>query len=253
MPWKTTRLPLCSLVSGLMLAACGGVPDETGLDLAGAEALGTQESALDCAGASVSSLNLGVVSSWGGVLSTGSGTWSVVYPANGIILEHYVDGALRGTQPILGDSNRSGTWTFNDSPISCGTHTFEVRGYPAIFDSATPAPGRCTTGSTTRTSSFTQGCPTATLSCSQVSTSINCTGSGSGGEGGPYVSLWREGVQTDSGMNYTDWEVGSSTYGVFCIPATTRDEFYRQYIYYKVRDASGVESPVRTYSRLCVP
>ncbi|HYO72168.1 MAG TPA: hypothetical protein VEU33_39455 [Archangium sp.] len=253
MSWKKTRLPLCSLVSGLMLAACGGAPDETGVDPAGAEALGTQESALDCAGASVTSLNTGVVSSWGGVLSTGSGTWSVAYPANGIILEYYVDGVLRGTQPILGDANRSGAWSFNDSPVACGTHTFEVRGYPAVFDSATSAPGRCTTGSTTRTSSFTQGCPTATLTCTHASNTISCTGSGSGGEGGPYVSLWREGIQADWGSNYSDWEEGSNSFSLFCIPASTRDNFYRQFIYYKVRDASGMESPVRTYSRLCLP
>ncbi|OJT24386.1 hypothetical protein BO221_14585 [Archangium sp. Cb G35] len=229
------------------------MPDETGLAPAAEEALGTQESALDCAGASVTSLNMGAVSSWGGVLATGGGTWSVAYPANGIILEYYVDNVLRGTQPILGDSNRSGTWTFNDSPIACGAHNLEVRGYPAIFDSATPAPGRCTTGSLSRTSSFSQGCPTATLTCSQSGSTINCTGSGSGGEGGPYISYWREGVQTDWGMNYTDWEQGSNTYGLFCIPATTRDNFYRQFIYYKVKDASGMESPVRSYTRLCVP
>ncbi|HEX5744744.1 MAG TPA: hypothetical protein VFZ09_00795 [Archangium sp.] len=251
MSWKTIRLPLCSLVSGLMMTACGGATDEAGLEPAGAEALGTQESALDCAGAAVTSLDTGVVSSWGGTLSTGSGTWSVVYPANGIILEYYVDGVLRGTQPILGDTNRSGTWTFNDSPIACGTHTFEVRGYPAVFDSATPAPGRCTTGSMIKTASFTQGCPTATLTCSQSGTTINCTGSGSGGEGGPYVSYWREGIQADWGSSYSDWEQGSNSFGVYCMPATTRDNFYRQYIYYKVMDASGMESPVRTYTRLC--
>ena len=251
MSWKKTRLPLCSLVSGLMLAACGGVTDETGVEPAGAEALGTQESALDCAGASVTSLNLGSVGSWGGALSTSSAAWSVTYPANGIILEYYVDGVLRGTQPIQGDANRSGTWTFNDSPIACGSHAFQVKGYPAVFESDTPAPGRCTTGSMTKSTTFSQGCPTATLTCSQSGSTINCTGSGSGGEGGPYISYWREGVQNDSGMNYTDWEQGSGTYGVFCIPATTRDDFYRQFVYYKVKDASGVESPVRSFSRVC--
>ncbi|HZH15300.1 MAG TPA: hypothetical protein VE057_13185 [Archangium sp.] len=241
------------MLSGLVLSGCGGVPDEAGLAPA-EETLGTQEAALDCAGASVTSLNMGVVSSWGGVLSTGSGTWSVVYPANGVVLEYYVDGVLRGSQPIMGNSNRSGTWTFNDSPIACGTHTFEVRAFPAVFDSATSAPGTCMTGSATRTSSFTQGCPTATLSCSHVSSSINCTGSGSGGEGGPYVSLWREAIQTSSGaMNYSDWEEGSDTMSVSCVPAVNRDNFYRQYVYYKVRDASGMESPIRSYSRVCEP
>ncbi|HEX5744743.1 MAG TPA: hypothetical protein VFZ09_00790 [Archangium sp.] len=257
MRFDPTRSVVGALLSGLVLSGCGGIPGETGLEPAGAEALGTQESALDCAGAAVTSLNMGVVSSWGGTLSTGSGTWSVVYPANGIILEYYVDGVLRGTQPILGDANRSGTWTFNDSPVACGSHTFEVRGYPAVFDSATPAPGRCTTGSMVKSTTFSEACPTAAWSCSRTSTTtITCTASGSGGTGGPFTAFWSEIEENnDTGAVYqTGWYQGPLTNSFFCPQKTNIQYPYNGdlTIKLKMRDANGLESAVLSRSYICV-
>ncbi|HYO72167.1 MAG TPA: hypothetical protein VEU33_39450 [Archangium sp.] len=257
MSFAPTRSVIGAWLSGLVLSGCGGVPDETGVDPAGVEDLGTQESALDCAGASVTSLNMGVVSSWGGTLSTGSGTWSVVYPANGIILEYYVDGVLRGTQPILGDANRSGTWSFNDSPVACGSHTFEVRGYPAVFDSATPAPGRCTTGAMTKSTPFSEACPTAAWSCSRTSTTtITCNASGSGGTGGPYTAFWSETEENfDTGAVYqTGWYQGPLTNTFYCPQKTSIQYPYNGdlEIKLKTRDANGLESAVLTRSYICV-
>ncbi|WPB82381.1 hypothetical protein KYC5002_25090 [Archangium violaceum] len=245
------------MLSGLVLSGCGGVPDESGLAPAAEETLGAQESALDCAGASVTSLNLGTVGSWGGVLSTSSATWSVAYPANGIILEYYVDGVLRGTQPIQGDANRSGTWTFNDSPLACGSHTFQVKGYPAVFESGTPAPGRCTTGSMTKSTTFSEACPTAAWSCSRTTTTtIKCTASGSGGTGGPFTALWSEVEENhDTGGVYqTGWYQGPLTHTFFCPQKTSIQFPYNGSldISLKTRDANGLESAVLTRSYICV-
>jgi hypothetical protein len=249
MPRKTTHLPLCSLLSGFMLAACGGVPDETGLAPAG-ETLGTQEAALDCAGAAVTDLTIDGMSSWGGVVS-GAGRWTATHPANAVKLFFYIDGAPQGDDTELSEPtsttapNPHGGWNFNAN-VACGTHTFEVRAYPSNI-SSTGTQETCSTGYLSKTYSFTQGCPTATLSCTSSSWNLNCTGSGSGGTGGPYISYWRE----SEGTSTSEWQQGSSSYETFCIPATTRDNSYRLVISYKVKDSSGMESPIRTVSRLC--
>ena len=74
-PRKTA---LNALMTGLLLAACGGPTEEQATLSEGL--LGTQSSAL-CSGASVSSLTISSFSSYGGEAS-GGGTWSVTSPAN---------------------------------------------------------------------------------------------------------------------------------------------------------------------------
>ena len=67
-----------------------------------------------------------------------------------------------------------------------------------------------------------------------------------------YASLWRESHRTNSGgMVSTEWMQGSSTWRIYCVPITTRGEGYQQIIYHKVRDTSGMDSPVSTFSRYC--
>ena len=52
-------------------------------------------------------------------------------------------------------------------------------------------------------------------------------------------------------MVSTEWMQGSSTWRIYCVPITTRGEGYQQIIYHKVRDTSGMDSPVSTFSRYC--
>jgi hypothetical protein len=240
--------PLCALLSGLLLAACGG-PTEA--ELAPAEELtGTQESAI-CSGSSVSNLTILGVSSYGGEVA-GSGSWSVTYPANAVHLDFYVDGVPRGSSEQQGDSNRSGSWNFSYSPVSCGSHTFEVRAYPMTISSTSV--DRCpSSGPLAQSTAFAQGCPTAALTCSYSGNVIACTGSGSGGTGSPYIPFWQERLQFSDGSESTSpWEQGSWSWSVYCAQPATRDEpTYRQFINFKVRDNSGMDSPVRSYSRLC--
>jgi hypothetical protein len=243
------RHPLCLLLSGLMLTACGGNPDE-GLTPA-EEWLGTQESAI-CAGASVSNLTISGFSSYGG-LAAGSGTWAVTYPANAVHLDFYIDGVVRGVTELLGDSNRTGTWNFSYEPVSCGSsHTFEVRAYPMSISSSGEKSWCPGSGTQVRTQTFTEACPTAALSCSRSSsTAITCTGGGSGGNGGPYNGYWYETEKHNSGLE--------SSYGWYQAPLTTT--FYCRMssiffpsngtltISFSARDVSGLFSPVvaRTY------
>ncbi len=148
------RSSLPVLLSGLMLAACGGAP-ENGL-APSEEALGTREDSL-CAGASVSSLTILDFSSYDGV-AAGYGEWAVTYPANTIHLDYYVDGVLRAVQELRSDT-RSGIWNFSYSPVSCGPHTFEVKAYPMIIDSLNNVTHCPTSGNKTRTQSFANACP----------------------------------------------------------------------------------------------
>jgi hypothetical protein len=266
------RSVLRALLSGVMLAACGGMPEETGM-VPAEETQGTQEAALDCSGVSVNMLTIDGMSLWDGVLS-GGGRWSVVYPANGVKLSFYIDGALRGEQTLKGDANRSGSWNFNDSPISCGTHTFEVRASPAIYDSSSTAPGVCQAGSTSRTYTVSQPCPpplTDSLSCSQTSlTHVTCNGSASGGSGSYPTRLWNYQVSSPTGPNFsTGWhQTGSNnptgsnswTYQIAC--KYTGNGYYDPYnrppekltISFKVMDSTYVMSPASTsFTFYCVP
>ncbi|WNG59489.1 hypothetical protein F0U59_35850 [Archangium gephyra] len=271
MPLGPTRFALRPLLAGLMLSACGGAPGEAGVAPA-EEPLGTREAPLDCAGASVNMLTIDGMSLWGGVLS-GGGRWSVTYPANGVQLSFYVDGVLRGTQPIQGDANRSGSWNFNDT-VACGTHTFEVRASPATFDSSSTAPGVCTTGSTSRSYTVSQPCPTPpsdSLSCTQSSLlHVTCTGTASGGSGSYPTRWWNYQVVSPLGPNFsTGWHptgsnnpTGSNSW-TYQLPCKyTGNGYYdpagrppeRLTISFKVMDSNNLMSSAsRSFTYQCVP
>ncbi|HYO56084.1 hypothetical protein [Archangium sp.] len=141
-----TRSPLHALLSGLLLAACGGIPEaELGPS---AETLGTQEAAL-CSGQYVEALSISGISSYEGE-AAGSGGWDVSAFANAARLEYYIDGVLRSFEERSGNS---GTWYFSRSGISCGTHNFEVRAYPMVIDSAGNR-STCIDAPVSRTQSF---------------------------------------------------------------------------------------------------
>ncbi|OJT26687.1 hypothetical protein BO221_01230 [Archangium sp. Cb G35] len=261
MPRESIRSPLGALLSGLLLTACGG-------GLEAGEAMSTQEAALDCAGASAS-INTQGYSSYGGVFS-GGGAWSVNYPSNSVVLEYFIDGVKRGgPQGILGDSNRSGSWNFNDGPVSCGSHTFMVKAYPAVYDSTTNNFAWCTaTGVSSTSGTFTQACPTASLTCSRSGAYVTCTGSGSGGSGSP-TPFWQARIQY-AGSNTIvpqGWLQGTFSRSYYCPQPTSglksmglpsSDESVSAMIVFeddqlivdfKVRDSSGMESPIRSSYR----
>jgi hypothetical protein len=248
--------PLRLLLSGLMLTACGVPMDsELASDEAPvpAEELGVKESA-SCAGSSVSGLAIAGFSSYGGEVS-GGGTWSVTYPANAAHLDFFLDGVVSGQAEVLGDSNRSGSWSFSYKPVSCGTtHTFKVRAYPMTVSSNGEkfwCPG---SGPQERTWTFSEPCPTSTLSCSRSSSSqMTCTGSASGGTGAPYSALWYEREVHNSGLvsNY-GWYQAPMAKSFYCplpmspfLPANGTLT-----IWFVGRDATEMEAPAlsRTFS-----
>jgi hypothetical protein len=183
---------------------------------------------------------------------SGGGNWSVTYPANGVKLSFYVDGVWRGDQTLRGDANRSGSWNFSDSPFGCGSHTFQVSAVPAIYDSTGNPPGICGAGSTSRTSTFTQGCPTADLSCTQSYYAASCSGTGSGGTGG-YTHFWQDIYVDGNGTPYTNsWRQEGSVWSAYCPIPTSGSPAGRQIIVnYKVSDSSGMQSAVRSYTLSC--
>ncbi len=241
-----------ALLSGLLLAACGA-PTEEGP--APSEApLGTQASAL-CAGATVGSLTISSITAFGGEAS-GSGTWSVTSPANGIHLEFYINGIKRGEQQLRGDSNRAGTWSFSYRPVTCGgSHSLVLKAYPLSILST--GVERCETASPASASaSFSEACPTATLSCARSSsTEIACTGGGSGGTGAPYTAQWRrtEENRSTGSVYQSDWYAGPLTNTFYCpqgfpILSPTNAELR---IEFKARDASGLESTALSQAYPC--
>ncbi|MFE8595980.1 hypothetical protein [Archangium violaceum] len=234
-----------ALLAGMMLVACGA-PEEGGL--APSEDVGTKGSAI-CSGSSVSALSLAGFSSWGGE-AAGSGNWTVTYPANGVHVDYYIDGTLRGSSDIQGDANRSGTWNFSYSPVNCGSHSFQAKAYPITINS-TGTIDRCpTSGTKTVTTSFSQSCPTASISCSRpVNTHIlNCTGTGSGGSGGPYTYHWQVYAQPyNEPSYYSSWYPSSSSTTSITCPYHNWDPPYDLgRISLKVSDSSGLMSGVVT-------
>lgn len=239
------RASLSGLLAGLLLAACGG-PAEPGA-APEADTLGTAEGAL-CAGTTVTGLGISSAASTGGTLNA-SGTWAVGGGANAAKVEYWVDGSLRSYDERLG---ASGSWTASAGGIACGSHTLEVRAYPMVVDSAGNRTYCTSNGPVTTSQAFTQGCPTATLTCTRTSTTgISCTGTGSGSIG-PYTALWNERVTfaADGSTVQTGFYEGSSTTGFFCPTATSRP-FDQLVIELKVRDAAGMESSVRFKSYPC--
>ncbi|HEX5746698.1 MAG TPA: hypothetical protein VFZ09_10655 [Archangium sp.] len=249
--------PLRLLLSGLMLTACGAPTDS---ELSPAEApapaeeLGVKESA-SCTGSSVSGLAISGFSSWGGE-AAGAGTWSVTYPANAVHLDFSIDGVVSGQAELQGDVNRAGNWNFSYKPVSCGVqHTFKVRAYPMTISSNGEkfwCPG---SGPQERTWTFSEPCPTSTFSCSRSSnTHMTCTGTASGGTGGPYDALWYEYEQHDSGLvsNY-GWYQGPLSKSFYCplvlypyLPATGTMS-----IYFVARDANGLQAAMQSRTFSC--
>jgi hypothetical protein len=243
---------LCPLLSGLLLAACGGPIEET--QAPSEESLATQSAAL-CSGAGVSSLTISSFGTFGGEAS-GSGAWSVTFPANGIHLDYYIDGVKRGEQNIPANSSRAGTWSFSYRPVSCGvSHTFVLNAYPISMLST--GVERCEASSSSSASAtFSEACPTNTLSCMRASsTQISCTGSGSGGTGGPFSGQWQRTEQNHStGSVYqSGWYSGPMTNTFYCpqgVPlfSPTNSDLL---IEFKARDVNGLESSALSQSFAC--
>jgi hypothetical protein len=247
------RSHLSALLSGLLLAACGG-PTEEGLTPA-EEFLGSQESAM-CSGSTVSSLSILGVSSYGGEVA-GSGSWAVTYPANAVHLDFLVDGVVLGRAEPTGGSARSGNWNFSYKPLACGSHTFEVRAYPMTITSTGERYWCPESGTQSRTQTFSEACPTAGLSCSRTSTNyISCTGSGTGGTGGPYSGVWRRVEDNnDTGRTYdSGWYQGSLTGSFYCPQKTSIEYPYNgdMTVSFKARDVNGLESAAISRSFICV-
>ncbi|HYO65145.1 MAG TPA: hypothetical protein VEU33_03600 [Archangium sp.] len=244
---------LSAMLSGLLLAACGGAPED-GLSPS-EEPTGTRESAM-CSLMSMNQLGLNGVSSYGGVLA-GSGSWTTSTSANGAFLLFYVDGVERSRQELSGTYDSAtgtyrGNWSFSASGITCGSHTFQVKAYPMNVDSS--GQKEICTGNTpqTFTQTVVQACPTATVSCGRVSTtSISCTGSASGGSG-VYTPMWRRIIRYSNGTTSTgSWSSGSWTKSYACAYTGTRDNFNRLEIDFKVVDDTGMESNVDFHDELC--
>jgi hypothetical protein len=234
------RPPLRVLLSGLMLAACGGAP-ETGL-APSEEPLGTQESAL-CSGASVTTLTILGVDSYGSEVA-GSGSWAVSSPANAVHVDYYIDGAKYSESEYRSDT-RSGTWNFsyNHTPLSCGSHTFQVRAYPMIIDSAGNRTSCQMSGPQSASKGFTQYCPSASVSCGVSGNYVVCNGSGSGGTGSPYTPSWQFHAESTQGESYTSsWYNGDWTQSYYCPPTHVFYPSEQLTISFKVRDSGGAES-----------
>lgn len=147
------RFPLPLLLLGAWLVACGATPhEESGLELA--ESPGEIESAL-CSGSAVSALTLGGISTYNGEMA-GSGNWQITAPANGVRLEYFIDNVQQAIEDRTG---ASGSWYFSQAGVLCGTHTFVVRAYPMVIDSAGNRTVCLTSGSRSLTQSVTETCP----------------------------------------------------------------------------------------------
>ncbi|WPB73820.1 hypothetical protein KYC5002_32880 [Archangium violaceum] len=247
------RSSLCAVLSGLLLTACGGAPeDDMGVS---EEQTGTRESAM-CSLMSMNQVGVSGISSYGGVLA-GAGTWTTSTFANGALLLFYVDGVERSRQERSGTYDSAagvygGTWSFSASGITCGSHTFQVKAYPMNIDSS--GQKEICTGNTPRTSTQTvaDACATATLSCSRASTtSLSCTGSASGGPG-PYTPMWKRTIRYSDGTTSTgSWSSGSLTKSYGCTRPLSLDNFNRIEIYFKVVDSTGRESNVGFHYDVC--
>ncbi|WNG57010.1 hypothetical protein F0U59_21285 [Archangium gephyra] len=126
MPINPIRSSLCTLLTGLVLAACGPVPESP----EGLEALGVAEAAM-CSSSAVTSLTLSGISTYQGEMA-GAGTYAVSYPANAVWLVFSIDGVEQSQSRVDGGT---GTWSFSKAPVSCGTHTFTVTARPMVVSS----------------------------------------------------------------------------------------------------------------------
>ncbi|HYO72165.1 MAG TPA: hypothetical protein VEU33_39440, partial [Archangium sp.] len=155
---RPMRFPLPVLLLGALLVACGATPhEEPGLEPA--ESPGELESAL-CSGSAVSALTLNGISTYQGEMA-GSGNWQITAPANGVRLEYFIDNVQQAIEDRPGSS---GTWYFSQAGVPCGTHTFQVRAWPMVIDSAGNRTVCLTSGPRSLTQSVTEAC-TPPLGC----------------------------------------------------------------------------------------
>ena len=241
---KTIRSLTCCLLSGLLLAACGGTAEDA---LAPAEEqLGTQASPL-CVGVSVSGLSIDGVSSYEYV-AAGGGSWAVANGANGVRMEYYVDNVLRSTTEYLGTS---GGWNFSAGGTACGGHNLVVKAFPMVVDSAGNRT-TCYDYPQTASAPFSQYCPpTTSLSCTRSSTyQVKCTGSVSLGTGTNtyyWQSSWSDGP--------SGWFQGTNTRTFGCEQRTTsnKDRPLDTFVFeFQVQDSNGNPSNVSSKSFSCV-
>ncbi|HEX5748677.1 MAG TPA: hypothetical protein VFZ09_20725 [Archangium sp.] len=243
-PQKTIRSLTCSLMSGLLLAACGGAAEDA---LAPAEEqLGTRESAL-CVGLTVSGLNIDGVSSYEGV-AAGAGSWAVSSGANGVRTEYYVDGVLKSATEYLGTS---GGWNFSAGGTTCGGHTLTVKAFPMVVDSAGTRT-TCYDSPRSVTASFSQYCaPTTSLSCTRPSNyEVRCTGSVSLGTG-THTAYWQDSVLGEA----NPWFQGTLTQSFGCEARTYENKYWPLQTVtfsFKVQDSNGNWSNVSSKSYSCV-
>ncbi|OJT25292.1 hypothetical protein BO221_10520 [Archangium sp. Cb G35] len=219
------------------MTACGGAPES---EVAPAEELvGTRESAM-CSGLSVTSLTLDGISTYEGELA-GAGTYAVSTFANAVSLEFYVDGQTPSTTERLGSS---GTWSYSRTGVACGPRNFEVRAYPMVVASdGTKTICRESYKSVTRI--VTEPCPpTASISCTKLSTGVlRCTGSATGGSGS-YMPQWQG--YWDSYFYQEEylfpWQQGSWISSSSCSPTTSTTFYDVVQMHFKVTDSNGLTS-----------
>ena len=236
---------LCLSLVGLLPVGCGG-PDT--FSPPSEEPLGTLDAAL-CSGVSVVSLSIAGASSYGGELGA-SGSWQVSAYANAIRLEYYVDGALRTVEER---PQASGTWYFSGAGLACGAHSFEVKSYPMIIDSAGSRTTCYENGARIASQSVTQTCPSSSMSCSRRSSMfVTCTITASGGSNSFTPYMREVGRPADHPESYYDsgWFQSSWTQSWLCpIPRSYPvDEIS---IHFKVRDSSGMESDASVEQLSC--
>jgi hypothetical protein len=223
------RLLVIAWLSGLFMAACGDAPEVERAPAA--EPLGVQESAM-CSGLSVTQLSINGISTYLGEMA-GNGPWSVSAGANAVRLEYYVDGELRSIEERMGTSD---TWYFSTSGLVCGTHNF--MGNRTV----------CLSNSVSVSHSVTEACPgpSASMSCSRVSsTTLRCTGSATGGSGS-YNPQWQE-WEYGSPMG---WYAGTMVGNFYCLSPGTSGNFTKK-IEFKVIDGNGAASNLVTRSYSC--
>lgn len=246
MPRKTIHVPAAALLSGLMLSACGGVPEE-GLAPAGAEAVGTRESAM-CSLMSVTNLTVEGLDSYDHV-AAGAGAWTVSPNTNSVYMEFWFDNETTpNTQRINGTwdpatGNTNGRWSYSRGNVSCGAHTVVIKAFPRNLSSNGNEEICATPWTITR--SIYQDCGTPQLNsmfCSRypnpyTSTTVRCDTYASGGAGG-YAYWWR----TNSGS----WVQGQSHGSQFFNCPTSG--YYTVPTQYQVKavDSAGRETGILT-------
>ena len=241
---KTIRSIACSLMSGLLLAACGGAAEDALAPVE--EQVGTQQSPL-CVGLGVSGLNIAGVSSYEGI-AAGAGNWAVSTGANGVRTEFWVDGTLRSASEYLGTS---GGWNFSAGGMGCGGHNLVVKAFPMLVDSGGNRT-TCYDSPQSITAPFSQYCnPTTSLSCTRTSNFlVKCTGSVGLGTG-THTAYWQDSVLG----NTNPWFQGTLIQNFGCEARTAENKYMPLQsvtFSFKVQDSNGSWSNVSSRSYSCV-